>query len=241
MKNQYVGDIGDYVKLGLLRSMEDVGYKIGINWYLTPDDDDKKDGRHIKYLSNGCDTNDNALFASLYEIVRIRNDRSVNAIINSDLLYSTKHYSRPFDITSSADREDFRADWHANALMHLKGSDIVFLDPDNGFLPESINATSKAGNKYAEYFEAADYFHEGSTVIVYCHRDRSPEEAYLNRIFQVKDYIDQDCYVMSVKSKRYSVRDFVFIMQPGHAAEIIDTIEYLQDSGWDKYIEIREL
>ena len=38
MKNQYVGDIGDYGKYGLLRFLAGHGIKIGINWYLTKDD-----------------------------------------------------------------------------------------------------------------------------------------------------------------------------------------------------------
>lgn len=43
MKNQYVGDIGDYGKYGLMRFLRDAGVSIGINWYLTPDD-----GRHTE-------------------------------------------------------------------------------------------------------------------------------------------------------------------------------------------------
>ena len=38
MKNQYVGDIGDYGKYGLLRFLSNHGIIIGINWYLTEDD-----------------------------------------------------------------------------------------------------------------------------------------------------------------------------------------------------------
>ena len=52
MKNQYVGDIGDYTKLALLRVIENAGFSIGVNWYLTPDDKDSKDGRHIEYLNS---------------------------------------------------------------------------------------------------------------------------------------------------------------------------------------------
>ena len=39
MKNQYLGDIGDYGKYGLLRFLAIRGIKIGINWYLTEDDE----------------------------------------------------------------------------------------------------------------------------------------------------------------------------------------------------------
>ena len=38
MKNQYAGDVGDYTKLGVLRGLEQAGFSIGLNWYLTPDE-----------------------------------------------------------------------------------------------------------------------------------------------------------------------------------------------------------
>jgi hypothetical protein len=38
MKNQYVGDIGDYGKYSLLRFLSLHGIQIGINWYLTEND-----------------------------------------------------------------------------------------------------------------------------------------------------------------------------------------------------------
>ena len=54
MKNQYVGDIGDYGKYGLLRFLSNRGIKIGINWYLT-EDDKSSDGKFIEYLKKPVD------------------------------------------------------------------------------------------------------------------------------------------------------------------------------------------
>ena len=51
MKNQYIGDVGDYGKYGMLRFLSDCGIKIGINWYLCPDDG-RSDGNHTEYLSD---------------------------------------------------------------------------------------------------------------------------------------------------------------------------------------------
>ena len=50
MKNQYVGDIGDYGKYSLLRFLSLHGIRIGINWYLT-ENDHSSDGRFTDYLS----------------------------------------------------------------------------------------------------------------------------------------------------------------------------------------------
>ena len=49
MKDQYIGDIGDYGKYGLLRFLAAQGTSIGVNWYLTPADG-RTDGSHTEYL-----------------------------------------------------------------------------------------------------------------------------------------------------------------------------------------------
>ena len=46
MQNRYTGDIGDFGKLGLLRVLQDAGFSIGVNWYLTPDENHNQDGKH---------------------------------------------------------------------------------------------------------------------------------------------------------------------------------------------------
>ena len=50
MQDRYVGDIGDYGKLGLLRSLAAAGLLIGVNWYRTPDENHNEDGKFIQYL-----------------------------------------------------------------------------------------------------------------------------------------------------------------------------------------------
>jgi len=49
MQNRYVGDIGDYLKLGILRALSP-GYHLGVAWWLFPDESYNRDGRHIGYL-----------------------------------------------------------------------------------------------------------------------------------------------------------------------------------------------
>ena len=81
MKNQYVGDIGDYGKYGLLRFLSNHGIRIGINWYLT-ENDRSNDGRFTSYFemsSNRCC--DPELFDALKEIAP-RQDKNVQMIKN---------------------------------------------------------------------------------------------------------------------------------------------------------------
>ena len=49
MKNQYVGDIGDFGKYSLLQAFCEAGVVVGVNWYHTKDDG-SSDGRFTDYL-----------------------------------------------------------------------------------------------------------------------------------------------------------------------------------------------
>ena len=52
MKNQYVGDIGDFGKYSLLRAFSERGIKVGVNWYRT-EDDGSNDGKFTGYFKKG--------------------------------------------------------------------------------------------------------------------------------------------------------------------------------------------
>ena len=50
MQNRYAGDVGDFGKLGMLRAIASSAMKIGVNWYLVPDEGHNDDGKHIGYF-----------------------------------------------------------------------------------------------------------------------------------------------------------------------------------------------
>ena len=42
MKAQYVGDIGDFGKVLILKHLAGLGFKIGVNWVLTRNNDERR-------------------------------------------------------------------------------------------------------------------------------------------------------------------------------------------------------
>jgi hypothetical protein len=48
MQNRYVGDIGDYVKVAILRQLA-AGKRLGVAWWLVPDEGHNNDGGHREY------------------------------------------------------------------------------------------------------------------------------------------------------------------------------------------------
>jgi len=236
MKNQYVGDIGDYTKLGLLRVIENAGFSIGVNWYLTPPDagnDGKKDG----YLSKTCDTPDIELFNALQGIRKIR---SVEAIETSSLLTNARFFR---DELNGVHRKF----WHEKALTHLYRQDVVFLDPDNGFEVGGVNPNFSHGNKHVTYDEAADYFcKNNASVIVYQHWWIPPEksknyDSYINNLQRIKEHLPE---YEKAKARLFCVkasqRDYFFILQHSHYEKITEAITDMLSTGWSKHLAFRK-
>jgi hypothetical protein len=57
VQDRYAGDLGDYLKFGLLRWLAPPGApaspRLGVVWYRTADETHNGDGKHIAYLDPG--------------------------------------------------------------------------------------------------------------------------------------------------------------------------------------------
>ena len=241
MKNQYVGDIGDYTKLGVLRRIaQHTGLSLGVNWYLTPDDEIIKDGRHTAYLEKYCDTDDEELLFKLKSIAGkkcIERLRTVEQLQKLDLLPGAEYFIAPLDFTnrkSAYERLKRRDGWHKRALQHLNHKEVVFLDPDNGLT--FTNAYGKDGNKNATYEEVCDYYRNGSSVIIYNHRDRSPIKDYLYRLnrFEILE-TTANAFILCLTAPKYTQRDYLFVMQPAHREKIELSSHMILNSDWRRY------
>lgn len=234
MKNQYAGDIGDYTKLGLLRSLENAGFSIGINWYLTPDEPKYSktftDGKHTKFLECDCDTPDVDLHCALKKIGLSKN-RSVKRLESAKLFENALFWNKLLDAQN-------RDKWHLEGLKKLGNQGIIFLDPDNGLEVKSIKPYSKNGNKYTTYQEAADYYANGATVIIYNHRDRKPKSEYLKRFYRFKDIEEtRNTKMFYLRASRYSVRDYLFLAQERHFSDLESCIDSFLATEWCRYLK----
>ena len=95
MKNQYFGDINDYKKYGLLRSLANNGlYKIGLCWMLTANDG-RSDGRFITYLNEPKRWRhyDPTLFDLLQKRVIFESNRNISVTENIVMLPKAEFFS----------------------------------------------------------------------------------------------------------------------------------------------------
>lgn len=234
MKNQYTGDIGDYSKLGMLRAINKADFSLGINWYLTPDEPSHSktvtDGKYTDYLQSDCDTPDTELFQYLKSIVE-SNKRAVKYLEHNKLWVNTLFFDKILESKN-------RAVWHNQALKFLYGKDIIFCDPDNGLEVKSTKPTSKNGNKYTTYQEAADYYRSGSSVIVYNHRDRKTETEYIKRFLKFRDIKETaNAKMLYLRASRFSVRDYLFIVHEKHFSCLEKAIDDFLATEWCRYLK----
>lgn len=86
MQDRYVGDIGDYAKLAILRASSP-GRRLGVGWWLYPGSGPDGDGRHIRYLSAPAKWRhlDPILFDTMNKIVT-SGQRRVTAVEEANLV-----------------------------------------------------------------------------------------------------------------------------------------------------------
>lgn len=214
MQDRYAGDIGDYIKYTLLRRLSE-GKRLGVAWYLFPDQPGKGDGRHIQYLSRPerWKDLDPRVFDAMKKIVS--GTRSVAAVEASGLLPGAVFAGERLDPELLGQpRGPGRTAWFDRTMDTLRGCDIVFADPDNGLRKDDPTGRGRTTDwKRLPLHEALELA-EGRTAIFYHHNARAEEhECEIKRWMREFPAIGA-----AVRWRRWSSRTF-FIANPDSLVE----------------------
>lgn len=120
MQDRYAGDIGDYMKLAILRRLGE-GQQLGVLWWLYPDEAHNADGKHVSYLAKPeiWRSRDPNLFDALKMIVAEKR-RNVAALDAAQLFPQAKFFSEAIPTIGTRDeRRAARAAWFARAPAGL--------------------------------------------------------------------------------------------------------------------------
>ena len=261
MQDRYTGDIGDFGKYGLLRSLTspETGDppRLGIVWYLTPGENQSPDGQHTGYLHleerkrqhfTACDEE---LYLALQGLVDTGN-RSVNAVQESGILpEETLYHSETLALNNpkrnrgktvrEAQREkrEKRESWNQAALEKTKGCDIVFLDPDNGLETASAGPNTPLGAKYAFHTELESYLNRGQSLVIHHHLSRRSKS--LQQVHRkqrgIYEKLGRRAFIMRYHrgSHRGSPRAFILIPQDGHRREILERTRQMLNGPWGRH------
>jgi hypothetical protein len=149
MQNRYTGDIGDFVKFSILRKLMP-GYRLGVAWWLYPDESGNENARHIGYLQQPdlWWHFDPELFDTLEQIVK-SGQRNVRALETANILPGAIFASETIPVGGRiADNPHLRRQWRETVLRTLEETDLVFVDSDSG--PEPVgysHSSSRAGKR----------------------------------------------------------------------------------------------
>lgn len=225
MQDRYAGDIGDFGKFHLLRTMFNGNrsnkYTLKQIWYMYPDETHNSDGMYINYFDR-VKTCDDTLENSFRTLVQGK--RSVKALEDLKLLNNCEYFS-DFVNEKGKDKLEFRQKWFSKAKKFSQNADFIFVDPDNGIATkvnrelkdiellgfDSFSKKTKAG-KYIFLDEIEHLYEIGSSVVIYHHLNRSM--AHDMQILIIKKKLQEKFFqVIAIKHKPYSPRVYFFLLK----------------------------
>lgn len=219
MKNQYVGDIGDFGKVLILKHLAGLGFKIGINWVLTKNDN-RADGKHrdyIDYREKDClCCCDGEIFESILPLVkREKEDRKIEDLESIIRGFSKKtvFYSEYFDGIVSRiirDRDAF------NKLTQSVAN-LVFFDPDNG-----IDGEEGTSSKHVFLSDLKRYWKRKQSLLTYHHLSR--QDTHEEQIAKLKHDFKKafpDGRVYTYHLRRGTARVYVLCIREEHLHKIV--------------------
>lgn len=181
MKNQYFGDINDYRKYGLLRTLSGVsGLPLGVCWLLTPDDD-RTDGEFRGYLREPqrWRKHDPSLYDALQQLTDPALPRSVRHAPVWDLLPGASYFSALL-----GDSAEDRTRYFARAWDELAACPFHFYDPDNGLEVRSTPRGRRNSSKYLYWEEVEESYRRGHSMLIYQHFPRRERAGFIRALVE---------------------------------------------------------
>jgi hypothetical protein len=216
VQNRYVGDIGDYLKLGILRALSP-GYRLGVAWWLFPNEGHNKDGRHIDYLQRPDRWRhfDPDLFDVLARIVS-SGQRDVGALEAADILPDAVFANEIMPTGGPImRRRQARREWFLRTKETLSDADLLFVDPDNGLEPAALGHGSAKAGKSILISELRELARPTRSLIVYHHHSRRAGGHHAE-IEHWSDRLRASGFAMvdALRAKPYSPRVFFLLDAP---------------------------
>lgn len=231
MKNQYFGDINDYLKYGLLRVIiRASALRTQVVWMLTPDDPGT-DGQFVSYLNNPAEWAhyDPDLFRHLKELLARGAPRCVYRMERSSILPDAKYFS-----AIVPDSAEARSAWFQSLLEQSRDRELVFLDPDNGLEVKSRPYGRKYSSKHLFWREVEAFWASGKSLLIYQHFPREKRAHFIRRKLGELSHAAPNSLVEAFYTSRVV---FFMALQPSHQRfhpAIVDSVQ----SSWAGQIQI---
>ena len=249
MQDRYAGDLGDYLKFGLLRLLAPprapASPRLGVVWYRTANEAHNADGKYVAYLDPSHPSSrhfrelDPDLCDRLASVVH--GERSTARLESAGLLGAgTCFFGDLLDfadlpVAAQAARQARRQSWLHRAMAATAGCDLIFADPDNGIRPAAypVPAHRTKAVKYAYLDELAAFAARGQSLVVYHHADRTAtvEEQARRRLGDIAREVPIEP-VAAVRASRGTTRLFLVAATEAHTGYLTERLTALTVSPW---------
>lgn len=231
MKRQYFGDVNDYLTYGVLRCvLRAGGFKLLVVWMLT-DDEPKGSGQRRQYLAQPekWQVFDPELFQALRDMTARATEEGLTLFEHSGLLGKTRFFSLPVPVDVGA-----RKVWFQRLQAAAHGSDMVFLDPDNGLEIPSVPWGRRGFERYLFWHEVEALWSQGLSLVVFQYLPRKPRISYLQSRLSALGEHTPGSQVAAVFGSFVS---FLFAWQPPHAQKWPQVAEELR-KRWQPVLQL---
>ena len=255
MQDRYAGDVGDFLKIGLLRQLTetfdaDAGLRLGVVWYLAPDEDHNADGRHVSYLdpASAAGRELRPLDPDLYDRLArvVATGRSVAALEAAGVLPPGTETSS--EVLSFADvkvgsqaRLHHRRGWVERAAAAVADADLVFADPDNGLRRTDHREQRHRTNavKHTYYDELLAFTEHGQSIVAYHHADRTAkvDVQAQRRMEEAAEETGIEPLAV-VRASRGSTRLFLVLAQSEHRAHLEGRMARITAGPWGRELQV---
>jgi hypothetical protein len=176
MKVQYFGDVNDFRKYALLRTLSEVGrFRVGVCWMLTEaDGSGHGDNRSYLRQPDRWRGYDPALFDALALAPATPTIDDLRRVENEALIPDATFFN---DFTPDGLAE--RGAYHQACMNAFKTCELTFFDPDNGLEVKSTAKGRNRSSKYAYLDEIADHYAAGRSILLYQHFPHASRETFI--------------------------------------------------------------
>ena len=221
MKNQYFGDVKDYLTYGLLRTLQRVsGLRVGVAWMLTPDSANGE-GELRAYLHQPrlWQAHDPALFDDLRRVPE--HGRSVQLASQFGLIPGALFFDALLPRAAAARQGYFQQLFEA-----LRACPLLFFDPDNGLETKTTPRGGQPSIQHLYWSEAVEAFHQHShSLLIFQHFPRRSREIYLEE--RAQEFAAR-LGVQRIEWFQTSQVVFFLASRPEHAAALQKAAEAVQ-------------
>ena len=257
VQDRYAGDVGDFLKLGLLRYLTSPHaglppLRLGVVWYRVEDEVHNADGKYVAYLSRASAVGrslrslDPDLYDRLSGVVH-SGTRSVAALESAGVLpMESPCFAEALGFghlppSAKTRRVAWRNDWLSRALVATKDCDLVFVDPDNGVRRSDHGVPSHRSKteKHAYFDELGQFTGRAQSLVAYHHADRSTtvERQAQLRLADAAHELQIEP-LAAVRASRGTNRLFLVLPVEAHRSNLEAHLKRLERSAWSSELKV---